>query len=226
LRHAACADAVLDRYLGWLVHEVERADVDIEVGRAVDPERAAELAPDEIVVATGAVWTRPRIRGADDDHVLTVPDLEDWLLGLHETLVGQQVAVIGGGKAGLSLADLCLRRGHDVAVIESTAVFGVELGLPGRFRLVHDLEQAGARLLPDSTLKSIETRSVFLRRGDDVEEIAADTVILATGEVPDHRLATALQRAGVPVRSIGNCREVRGLEGVNLDALDVARAIA
>ena len=60
---------------------------------------------------------------------------------------------------------------------------------------------------------------------DAADEIAADTVILASGEVPDIRLATALRRVGVPVHSIGNCREVRGLEGANLDALDMALAL-
>ncbi|HXY92936.1 MAG TPA: FAD-dependent oxidoreductase [Acidimicrobiia bacterium] len=225
LRHAGCADPVLDRYLGWLVREVEHADVDIEVGRAVDPESTAALGPDEIVVATGAVWTRPRIPGGDADHVLTVPDLEDWLLGLHETLVGPRVAVVGGGKPGLSIADLCLRRGHSVALIEPTAVFGVELGLPGRFRLVHDLEAAGARLLADASVAAIGTRSVQVRHEGATEDVPADTVILASGEVPDTRLATALGTVGVPVRSVGDCRAVRGLEGANLDALDVALAL-
>jgi NADPH-dependent 2,4-dienoyl-CoA reductase/sulfur reductase-like enzyme len=172
------------------------------------------------------VWTRPRIPGADADHVLTVPELEDWFLGLHETIVGQRVTVLGGGKTGLSIADLCLRRGHEVVIVEPTAVFGVELGLPGRFRLVHDIEQAGARLLGNATVKGITGRSVFVKREEEVDEVAADTVILASGEVPDTRLTAALQRAGVPVRAIGNCREVRGLEGANIDALDAARAIA
>jgi NADPH-dependent 2,4-dienoyl-CoA reductase/sulfur reductase-like enzyme len=216
---------VLDRYLGWLVHVVEHADVQIELGRTVDPDSAAELGPDEIVVATGAVWTRPRITGADEDHVLTVPDLEEWLLGYHETMVGPHVAVLGGGKAGLSIADLCRRRGHDVVIIEPTGVFGVELGLPGRFRLVHDLEQAGVRLLGGATARAIGSRAVRERRDDANEEVPADTVIIASGEVPDTRLAVALRSAGVPVRMIGDCREVRHLEGANRDALDAALAI-
>jgi 2,4-dienoyl-CoA reductase (NADPH2) len=230
LRHAGCADDVLDRYLGWLVREVEHADVDLEVGRLVDPDNARALGPDEIVVATGAVWTRPRVPGADEDHVLRVPDLEEWFLGLHETMVGHHVAVVGGGKAGLSIADLCIRRGHDVTIVESSGVFGVELGLPGRFRLVHDLETVGVHLVANATVESIGSRTVQLRRaGEDGpvgEAIRADTVILASGEVPDTRLATALRSAGVPVRAIGDCRAVRHLEGANIDALDVARELS
>jgi 2,4-dienoyl-CoA reductase-like NADH-dependent reductase (Old Yellow Enzyme family)/thioredoxin reductase len=234
LRQAGCADDVLDRYLGWLVREVERANIDIEVGRLVDPEGATSLAPDEIVVATGAVWTRPRVPGADEDHVLRVPDLDEWFIGLHETMVGHHVAVIGGGKAGLSIADLCLRRGHEVSVVERSSVFGAELGLPGRFRLVHDLEAAGAHLVADATVEAIGTRSVHIRRGrtdaasDDGanDVVRADTVILASGEVPDTRLATALRSAGVPVRAIGDCRAVRHLEGANIDALDVSRELS
>jgi 2,4-dienoyl-CoA reductase (NADPH2) len=230
LRHAGCADVVLDRYLGWLVREVEHADVDIQVGRLVAPDTAAALAPDEIVVATGAVWTRPRVPGADGDHVLRVPDLEEWFLGLHETMVGHHVAVIGGGKVGLSIGDLCLRRGHEVTIVEPSSVFGVELGLPGRFRLVHDLEAAGARLVATATLESIGSRAVHIHRtGEDgpIDEVVrADTVILASGEVPDTRLATALRSAAVPVRAIGDCRAVGHLEGANNDALDVARELS
>jgi 2,4-dienoyl-CoA reductase (NADPH2) len=230
LRHAGCADDVLDRYLGWLVRQVEHADVDIQVGRLVDPDSAAALAPDEIVVATGAVWTRPRVPGADEDHVLRVPDLEEWFLGLHETMVGHHVVVIGGGKAGLSIGDLCLRRGHEVTVVESSSVFGTELGLPGRFRLVHDLEAAGAHLVASATLGSIGSRSVHVRRtvedGLVDEVVRADTVILASGEVPDTRLATALRSAGVPVRAVGDCRALGHLEGANVDALDVARELS
>ena len=50
-------------------------------------------------------------------------------------------------------------------------------------------------------------------------------MIITSGEVPDTRLAVALRSAGVPVRTIGDCREVRHLEGANRDALDAALAI-
>ena len=130
-----------------------------------------------------------------------------------------------GGKTGLSMADLCRRRGHEVVVLEPSGVFGVQLGLPGRFRIVHDLEQAGVRLLGRVTLESIGSRTVRVRSDDEQETIPADTVIITSGEVPDTRLAVALRTAGVPVRTIGGCREVRWLVGANQDALDAALAI-
>jgi hypothetical protein len=91
---------------------------------------------------------------------------------------------------------------------------------------VHDLEQAGVRLLGNSLLESVGSRSVQVRHGEASEDVRTDTVILASGEVPDTRLVTALRGVGVPVRAVGDCREVRGLEGANHDALDVALALA
>ena len=55
--------------------------------------------------------------------------------------------MLGGGKAALSFAGLCARRGRSVTVVEPGAVLAPELGPPGRFRLVHETEQLGVRLL-------------------------------------------------------------------------------
>ena len=225
LRHAACADPVLDRYLGWLVHTVEHADVEIELGRTVDPDSAAALGPDEIVVATGAVWTRPRLVGADEDHVFTVPELEEWLLGYHETLVGHHVAVLGGGKAGLSIADLCRRRGHDVVVIEPTACSAWSWVFPGgSASCTTSSRRASNCSVARGSRRSDPARCACVTATTE-EKVRADTVIITSGEVPDTRLAVALRSAGVPVRTIGDCREVRHLEGANRDALDAALAI-
>jgi hypothetical protein len=72
-------------------------------------------------------------------------------------------------------------------------------------------------------LESIGSRAVRVRRDDVQEAIPADTVIIASGEVPDTRLAVALRSAGVPVRTIGDCREVRHLEGANRDDVRARR---
>ena len=82
-----------------------------------------------------------------------VPDLADWLRDDDGT-VGARVVVIGGGKPGISIADLCIRRGRTVTVLEPTNVFCGELGLPGRWRLVADIESGGratGRVAPRSS---------------------------------------------------------------------------
>ena len=74
-----------------------------------------------------------------------------------------------------------------------------ELGLPGRFRIVADLEAAGARILT-------ETREV----PDDV-----DTVIAT-----DRRAGSALTG-----HVIGDARAVAGIEGANIDAWQLAMGL-
>jgi hypothetical protein len=60
--------------------------------------------------------------------------------------VRQRVLIRGHGKAAVSVARLAALRTHDVTLVTPESVLAPELGLPGRFRLVHDTEAAGAHL--------------------------------------------------------------------------------
>jgi pyruvate/2-oxoglutarate dehydrogenase complex dihydrolipoamide dehydrogenase (E3) component len=207
------------------VHQCEQAGVNFTLGQRATVANVRAHGADEIVVATGARWGRPDVAGAEQPHVFTVPELAQWLLDDNET-VGARVAVLGGGKAGLSLADLCRRRGREVTIIEPTHVFGVELGLPGRFRLVADAERAGIVLMGRATLDRIEEAAVAITVDGESKSIVADTVIVASGAMTDPALADDLRRAGVAVHVAGDCHQVARIEGANLDAAAIALMLA
>ncbi len=134
---AGVCDPVLERMRGWLIRQVEQAGVALVLGQAVTAELLAALGADEVVDATGTAWP-----GLDP--------VEPWIRDEGTTpTVGARVVITGGDKPGLSLADLLVRRGRDVTVVEPSGVFGQAIGLPGRFRLVHDLETAGATLVTE-----------------------------------------------------------------------------
>src|SRR5439155_27028870 len=145
-------------------------------------------------------------------HVRTVPQLQTWLDGGADDTVGASVTIIGGAKAGLSLADLCLRRSRTVTLVEPTNVLGVELGLPGRWRLVHDLEEAGAHVVLNAELDTITEGSVNVRVDGATQTVPADTVVVASGGVPTTALAESPPRAGIKPHTIGDCDHVGGLE--------------
>jgi 2,4-dienoyl-CoA reductase-like NADH-dependent reductase (Old Yellow Enzyme family)/thioredoxin reductase len=224
LRYAALADRLLDLYRGWIIRQVEQAGVDIQLGRSATVADVRALAPDEVVVATGATWGLPDIPGADATHVFTVPRLEGWLRDGGDD-VGARVVLLGGGKPAMSIGAKCIERGRSVAIVEATHVFCGELGLPGRWRLVADIEAAGARLVPNAIVESIEPGAVRVKVGDVVEDVPADTVIVTAGATPEHGLADDLADAGIVCHVIGDSAGVRRIEGANLDASNLALAL-
>jgi 2,4-dienoyl-CoA reductase-like NADH-dependent reductase (Old Yellow Enzyme family)/thioredoxin reductase len=224
LRYAGLADRLLDLYKGWLVRQVEKAGVDIQLGRRADAAAVRDFGADEVVVATGATWGAPALPGADAAHVFTVPRLEGWLRA-DGPEVGAQVVILGGGKPAMSIGDLCLKRGRSVTIVEPTNVFCSELGLPGRWRLVADIEKNGATLLDQAVVESIGASSVSVRVGDRVAEIPADTVVVTSGAEPDTGVAAELTAAGIAHRVIGDAASVRRIEGANLDAAALALSL-
>jgi hypothetical protein len=58
--------------------------------------------------------------------------------------------------------------------------------------------------------------------GTPTGEVKADTVIVASGAVPDSMLAAGLSATALPIHVVGNCRTVANIEGANLDAAAVA----
>jgi thioredoxin reductase len=150
--------------------------------------------------------------------------LETWLRDGGDA-VGARVVLLGGGKPAMSIGMRALERGRSVAIVEPTHVFCAELGLPGRWRLVADIEKAGARLVPNATVESIASDAVRVRIGDTIEEIPADTVIVTSGATAQSRLADELASAGIPAHVIGDSAGVRRIEGANLDASTLALAL-
>ena len=224
LRYAGRADHLLDRYRGWIIRQVEQSSTEIALGRAATVENVAAFGADEVVVATGASWGRLSVPGGDQPHVRSVPELDSWL-SADDRSVGERVVILGGGKPAMSIGDLCIKRGRQVAVVEPTNVFCLELGLPGRWRLVPDIEAAGARLVDSAQVEQITARGVRVKVGEQVEEIPADTVIVTNAAVPNAGLAADLVAAGVRVHAIGDCTEIKRLEGANIDAAELALAL-
>jgi 2,4-dienoyl-CoA reductase (NADPH2) len=225
LVHAGAADELLDRYLGWLARQVEQAGVELVLGRRATAEDILGAGYDDVVIATGGRWGRPDVPGADLAHVHTVPELGVWLRE-GGPAIGASVAVLGGGKAGLSLASLCRRRGREVTVIEPTHVFGVELGLPGRFRLVADAERDGITLLGRATVERIEPGAVVVTVDGVEQRIDADAVVVASHVTSEPALADALRAAGMHPHVAGDCHTVARIEGANLDAAAIALGLS
>lgn len=215
----ARVDDVLSRFLGWLAHTAEASGVEFRLGTDFDTAASREF--DDVVVATGAHWARPDIAGIDLDHVRILDDVDEWLLRGEPS----RVALLGGGKIALSLAAYGLARGDSVTVIEPSGVFGPELGLPGRFRMVHDVEAAGADLVVGQW-QTITPTEVAVEAAGETRLVEADTVIVAHGAVPVAPLAGELRAAGVSCHVIGDCREVARIEGAMLDAARLAVTLA
>lgn len=93
LRHAAVVRPENRPFLDWLLASLD--GVDVRLGTTATAASVAALAPDRVVVATGA-------RGA-------VPSWEG---------LGRRVAVLGGSLAGLQVAEHLAAQGHLVAVLE------------------------------------------------------------------------------------------------------------
>ncbi len=218
---AALADPVLDAYLGWLIRQVEQADVDIEIGAPVDP-GSIPADVDEVIVATGASWAAPQFAG--ERPALALPDIRAWLRADDDS-IGSTVVIVGNSKAALSIAELCLRRGRTTTVVGDAGYFAGELGMPGRFRLIAELQAAGAQLHAAATLDRILAGHVEVTIRDRVETLLADTVIAVRPTVPPNPLVDALVAAGVVVHRIGDGDRLGFIENATASALRVALGI-
>src|SRR5262249_36605670 len=147
------------RLLAWLEEQLRKARVEVRLGTTIEAPAAQALAPDAVVIATGARWGPPELPGADAAHVFCVDELRAFLDGQARPL-GARVAILGGGRAGVGLAGVCAERGHRVSVLEPPSVFAAQMGLPGRWRVVHELREQGVELVGEARATAIRPGAV------------------------------------------------------------------
>jgi 2,4-dienoyl-CoA reductase-like NADH-dependent reductase (Old Yellow Enzyme family)/NADPH-dependent 2,4-dienoyl-CoA reductase/sulfur reductase-like enzyme len=223
--YAAATSDVNADLLRWLELQLELRAVQVRLGERLDADAVVATGADAVVVATGARWGRPELTGADLPHVRGVDDLGRWLLD-GEPLGARDVVVLGGDLPGLGLAERAAHEGARVTVLEPSDVFALHLGLPGRWRRVHDLRAGGITLAGGTDVAEITPGSVRWRDLDGDHETPADIVFTTLAPAADTGLADDLRARGVEVNVAGDAGVGTGLlEHAMRTALETAVAL-
>jgi mycofactocin system FadH/OYE family oxidoreductase 2 len=212
---------------GWITTDLERRlgrlGVDVRLGTEATLKLVRELAPDGVIVATGAVPGRTgfssvnplveTLPGIEQDNVLTVWDV---LLGTRP--VGKRVVVLDddGTRAAAGVCEVLLDRGSEVELVSRwNALFPATLTTLDMAHLYSRLLGKGLAYRLNSWASAIEdqTVSIFNLYTGAVETIEGiDTVVLATGPKANDELYFALKGKVENLHRIGDCVAPRKLD--------------
>ena len=220
--------------VAWWARELERLGVELRLGTQATREAVLALAPDAVIVATGArqcpggrsITQDADLAGSHLPHVFRADELAE----SGQNPAGRVVLLDG---EGLHLASGLAERmaGAGAEVLHVTADFSpvsarIADAFEARF-VVARMKQAGVRHLPGQWASRIEHGAVVLRdlhTGEERRE-AADAVVLATGRVPQDGLARALEGKVAQLYTVGDALAARMLAAATFEGHRFARLV-
>ena len=209
-----------DGYLEWLKRQVEKLNIKVKLGTEVTRDFVSDLKPDAVVVSTGSVPQVPPVPGIDGRNVKIATEL----LVNFTNDVGDNVVVVGTGLVGCEMALFLKEKGkNNVTLIDMLPEIAYDVIYMARFSLLNELQQKGIKGRPGLKLKEVTPKGIVVEdTKGHVENIEADTVILATGLKAKEDLYDQLLDKVAEVYKIGDCVEPRKF----IDAVQEAYAIA
>jgi 2,4-dienoyl-CoA reductase (NADPH2) len=228
----------------YYAHELDRLGVEVHLGQPVDVRRlTGDNDLDGVVVATGVRPRETALPGSDLEHVLTYPEAFAALdpRGTTSGRLGARVAVIGGGGVAVDLAHLLTHvqagdelgrfRDHYLPIAEGSTPgvgtparqvtlmrrsgrIGTGIGRSTRWVLLGELRRWGTVLRTGVRYEAIVPEGVLVVGAVGRELIAADSVVVAAGQVPHDPVSGALVSRGLPSVVVGGARDTVGLNAV------------
>jgi 2,4-dienoyl-CoA reductase (NADPH2) len=232
--HLAGAPAGREEFVqlaGDLEAQLAARGVRVVLNCEVDASVVEREGPQAVVLSTGARPITLPVPGADLPHVVQAWDV---LEGRVRT--GRRVVIIGGGAVGVETALLLSEKGtlsgdalkflllnraedpqdlyelasrgtKDVLLVEMLGRIGQDIGRSTRWTMLQDAERAGIRTTVATRALEITEWAVRVETDGGVQEIPADTVVLAVGSTAYNPLQGELEKQGVPVQVVGDARE-------------------
>ena len=180
----------ITRLIQGLVSQLEKAGIDLRLGKKVSLEDLKALDPEALFLASGAQPFMPQVPGV---HGAQVVSAESVLMG--QSSPQGPVVVIGSGMTGLETAEVLALRGCQVTLVEMLDSLGRGV-YPGIISDIMDrILPLGSQVLLGHRLTRIGDKEVELLRLADGEQvnIPMEWVVLAVGVTPRQDLAMACQ---------------------------------
>lgn len=211
-----------------LAAQVAGAGIRVLLNTEVDAAFLDREQPEAVILASGGLPAMPPIPGTDLPHVV-----QAWEVLAGRARPGRRTVVVGGGAVGVEtalllaeegtlsgaalkfllvhdaepaeeLARLATRGWREVTVIELLPELGGNFGRTTRWGMLQDLKRYGVASLPATRVVAITPAGLTVEGAGGPEELAADSVVLATGTRPDNRLQALVEERGIPCRVCGD----------------------
>lgn len=170
---------------------VEDLGITVRLNTPVNRRVAAEFDPDVVIVATGAAIKRPDVPGSDSEivhdgwKVLTNGNMEG---------IGPNVVILGGGKIGLTVAEVLAKEGKRLVIVEAERRVDHDVSMTFKWRHNALVKQLNISVFTEARPLSIESGSVKIKDKDGNElDLPADAVILAGPVEPRRQLVRELE---------------------------------
>ena len=192
LRFAALVYEPNERLLRWLETQLRKLSVEIRAGTEATPELLRALAPDRILVASGAKREKLDVPGADRPHVFDGDDLRALLTGDGDPEAAKKLSLAGR---------LAVRAGRAIGVTSDPA----KLREASRAYM-----PVGARVaIVGGGLVGCELAEFMAERGRDVTVLEATSKFAAEMAHPRRaRVVEDLERAGVTLVARATLHEI------------------
>ena len=196
----------LRRYFDYLRRRLEDCPVEVVLKRDVNIEYLKDLAPDVIIVATGAEMVPLNVPGGEQA-ILVV----DALSG--KKSLGKRVVLLGAGFVGCEVGWHLAHEGRRVQLIDilPEEKLLVDEHPLNRATLFHQLKQAGVSLECNATPIEISDQGVVVSFPDgEKKQFAAESVVSCFGFRPRRKLHEKLRTLenNWDVYAIGDCVKV------------------
>ncbi len=232
-----------------LATQVKVNGITIELNKTVDEALLKEQKPEQVILATGAKPLTIPVPGTDLPNVV-----QAWDVLLNKVNTGKKVVVLGGGAVGVETAlflaekgtmsgealkflllngvesaeDLCelaVQGTKKVTIVEMLEKAGKDIGRSTRWVMMGDISRFGVETRTETKALEITEKGIKVERDGKTEEIAADTIVMATGSSPENSLQQTLEKLGISYEVAGDSKQI----GLAYDAIysgfDVGRAL-
>ncbi len=201
--------------------ELRRLGVEMLLGAPLNRELISRINPQEVVIASGSQPELPQIEGIFDTE-LELHTVADVLSG--ESSTGAKVIVLGGGVAGLTLADFLAGQGKQVVVLNRDAHFAREISANDRTYLRERLKRPEVRLHKHVVIQGFTPHGLrFSASGQNHSLDGFTDLVLAENRRSVRSPADLFKNMDVEPHLIGDAKGPRSLLESQTEADEVGR---
>jgi 2,4-dienoyl-CoA reductase-like NADH-dependent reductase (Old Yellow Enzyme family)/thioredoxin reductase len=195
----------LRRYRDYIIHQVEKHDIEVRTNVEADRAYVEGLNPDAIIIAVGADPVMPNIKGIESKNVLPVMDVYNKNMKLDGNVV-----IIGGGTVGCELAIEVADDVDQVTIVEVADKLAGNANSSNRLSLDYFMNKhSNINVMVRNKCVEITDQKVHLEgRLSGKTELEADHVVIAVGFKPKRALVESLYGITPDTFEAGDCERV------------------